>query len=73
MIQLQHWGETFRGREVKLRVDPGKGKGHHAHVRTAGKMSKFGITTDDLATAAKLAQAIDCKGARRFWTPQFRR
>ena len=63
--QLQQWKEIFRGREIKLRVDPGKGKGHHAHVRTAGKMSKFGITTDDLAMAAKLAEAIDCKGKDR--------
>ncbi len=52
---LRNWPETFAGREILLRVDPGQGKGHHRHVKTAGPGSKFGILPDDLAEAATLA------------------
>ena len=43
---LRLWPETFRGREVLLRLDMGTGSGHHKHVRTAGDSSKFGISAD---------------------------
>lgn len=52
---LEHWGDLFAGAEVFLRVDPGKGHGHHAHVRTAGSRSKFGIPPWELDRAAALA------------------
>jgi len=32
-----------------LRIDPGEGLGHHAHVRTGGTRSKFGITVEELS------------------------
>ncbi len=57
---LEAWPELFRGREIFLRLDPGRGRGHHAHVRTAGAQSKFGIAADQLeavAAAAKIAGA----------------
>lgn len=53
---LRHWGALFRGREAFLRIDPGVGRGHHAHVRTGGAASKFGIPVGDLAEAAALAR-----------------
>lgn len=53
---LQHWPELFRGREIFVRVDPGRGRGHHAHVRTAGAQSKFGIEPDQLEAFADLAR-----------------
>jgi diaminopimelate decarboxylase/aspartate kinase len=40
---LAAWPEVFRGRDVFVRLDPGHGRGHHAHVRTAGMQSKFGV------------------------------
>ena len=40
---LQHWPEVFRGRDLWLRVDLGRGEGHHEKVRTGGKESKFGL------------------------------
>jgi len=40
---LQRWPEVFRDRELWLRVDLGRGEGHHAKVRTGGKESKFGL------------------------------
>lgn len=41
---LRHWPEVFAGQSIQLRVDPGSGKGHHEHVRTAGSRSKFGLS-----------------------------
>jgi diaminopimelate decarboxylase/aspartate kinase len=55
---LKHWPKIFEGRSILLRIDPGKGRGHHAHVRTAGRQSKFGIAPEDLdAVRAAVASA----------------
>ena len=58
---LREWPELFAGREIFLRLDPGKGRGHHPHVRTAGAQSKFGIAPDELDEVAPL---LDRCGAR---------
>jgi diaminopimelate decarboxylase/aspartate kinase len=58
---LRDWPDLFAGREILLRLDPGQGRGHHAHVRTAGAQSKFGISPDEVEQAAALAAA---QGAR---------
>jgi diaminopimelate decarboxylase/aspartate kinase len=53
---LKEWPEVFRGREIFLRIDPGFGRGHHQHVRTAGIHSKFGIPisqADELLAVAR--------------------
>lgn len=47
---VQAWPDLLSGREVVVRVDPGTGRGHHRHVRTAGAASKFGIPLDELPT-----------------------
>jgi diaminopimelate decarboxylase/aspartate kinase len=39
---LDHAPGLFKGRAVGLRIDPGRGHGHHEKVRTAGSRSKFG-------------------------------
>lgn len=54
---LRAWPELFAGREVFLRLDPGRGRGHHPHVRTAGAQSKFGIAPDELDEAGRLLAA----------------
>jgi len=56
---LKAWPELFAGQRVQVRVDPGTGRGHHEHVRTAGARSKFGIASDDLEQVAELARAHD--------------
>ncbi|MCP1727961.1 diaminopimelate decarboxylase/aspartate kinase [Natronospira proteinivora] len=58
---LIHWPELFAGRDIFLRLDPGQGRGHHKHVRTAGIQSKFGIPLFELDEAARLVEAA---GAR---------
>jgi diaminopimelate decarboxylase/aspartate kinase len=58
---LREWPEVFRGREVFLRLDPGRGRGHHAHVRTAGAQSKFGLAPEQIDELQPLLAAC---GAR---------
>lgn len=53
---LEKHPEVFAGREVFLRLDPGLGKGHHKHVRTAGASSKFGLSAGDIDRAIALTR-----------------
>ncbi|HBF35745.1 MAG TPA: diaminopimelate decarboxylase [Firmicutes bacterium] len=48
LSQLQQFGKINPGGKVALRFNPGIGVGHHQKVVTAGKNTKFGITTDHL-------------------------
>ncbi|MDG1462784.1 MAG: bifunctional aspartate kinase/diaminopimelate decarboxylase, partial [Gammaproteobacteria bacterium] len=54
---LRHWAELFAGKELILRLDPGQGRGHHEHVRTAGVHSKFGIPMFELDEARSLVES----------------
>jgi diaminopimelate decarboxylase/aspartate kinase len=54
LYPLKMWPEVFRGREIFLRIDPGFGRGHHSHVRTAGAHSKFGVPLSEVDEAADL-------------------
>ncbi|WP_267897421.1 bifunctional aspartate kinase/diaminopimelate decarboxylase [Dyella solisilvae] len=55
LYQLEHWGEVFRGREIVLRLDLGRGLGHHEKVRTGGSGSKFGLPVEQLDAFLRLA------------------
>ncbi|MEP6547386.1 MAG: bifunctional aspartate kinase/diaminopimelate decarboxylase [Gammaproteobacteria bacterium] len=61
LYPLKMWPEVFRGREIFLRIDPGFGRGHHSHVRTAGVQSKFGVPLSEVEEVAALASSA---GAR---------
>ena len=37
---LRHWASLFRGSAIFVRIDTGRGHGHHQKVRTAGVHSK---------------------------------
>ena len=56
LYPLQAWPDLFRKREVFVRVDPGRGRGHHDHVKTAGSHSKFGISRDQISELIRLAK-----------------
>jgi len=58
---LQRWPDIFRGRDLWLRVDLGRGDGHHAKVVTGGAASKFGLP---VASVDAFAQAARGLGAR---------
>jgi len=60
LYPLQAWPEIFAGQKLFLRVDPGQGRGHHEHVKTAGDRSKFGIPrfeVDELVSLVEKAGA----------------
>ena len=52
---LRQWPELFRGREILVRVDTGRGHGHHQHVRTAGVHAKFGVPLFEMGELAQVA------------------
>ncbi|HXV77248.1 MAG TPA: bifunctional aspartate kinase/diaminopimelate decarboxylase, partial [Candidatus Polarisedimenticolaceae bacterium] len=52
---------SFGGREIGLRIDPGRGLGHHEKVRTAGSGVKFGHPIDDVE---RLRVAVERCGAK---------
>ncbi len=58
LYPLLQWPDTFAGREVLVRIDPGQGRGHHRYVRTAGPRSKFGVAPDELPMLAEKAKEI---------------
>ena len=47
----------FQDREIFVRLDPGVGRGHHAHVRTGGTQSKFGIARGEVPELIALCRA----------------
>jgi diaminopimelate decarboxylase/aspartate kinase len=57
LYPLKMWPEVFRGREIFLRIDPGFGRGHHSHVRTAGVHTKFGIPLSEVDELVALTQS----------------
>jgi diaminopimelate decarboxylase/aspartate kinase len=54
---MEHWVETFDGHDISLRIDLGRGSGHHDKVRTGGSTSKFGLPLDQLDAFVHLANA----------------
>ena len=54
---LKHWPEIFRDRDTLIRVDPGRGHGHHEKVLTAGQQSKFGIPLSEMDELRRLAES----------------
>jgi len=61
LYPLRAWPELFRGAGVFVRIDTGRGHGHHQHVRTAGQHAKFGVPLFEMEELARLAAAA---GAR---------
>ncbi|MEJ2298103.1 MAG: hypothetical protein P8X94_06285 [Woeseiaceae bacterium] len=57
LYPLQAWPELFTGRRLFIRIDPGQGRGHHAHVKTAGVHSKFGIPRIAVEELQRLVEA----------------
>jgi diaminopimelate decarboxylase/aspartate kinase len=58
---LQRWPETFRGRALWLRLDLGRGDGHHEKVRTGGAEAKFGLPAGQAPAFAAEARRLDAR------------
>ncbi len=61
LYPLKMWPQLFRDEEIFVRIDPGFGRGHHHHVRTAGSNSKFGVPA---AEVDELVDLVRNAGAR---------
>ncbi len=57
LFPLQAWPELFKGKKLFVRIDPGQGRGHHEHVKTAGVHSKFGVPRFEVADLKHLVKA----------------
>ena len=57
---LRAWPELFSGSRLFVRIDPGQGRGHHEHVKTAGVHSKFGVPRFEID---ELKRLVDAAGA----------
>ncbi len=57
LYPLQAWPELFKGKQLFVRVDPGQGRGHHEHVKTAGVHSKFGVPRFEIDELTRLVNA----------------
>jgi len=60
LAALERYGSRYPGTTVSIRVNPDMGAGHHDHVITGGRESKFGIYyshkgQNDLEKAAEIA------------------
>jgi diaminopimelate decarboxylase/aspartate kinase len=53
---LASWPLLFKDQDIFVRIDTGAGHGHHQHVRTAGRYSKFGVPVSDLDALQRLAE-----------------
>ncbi|WP_166206191.1 bifunctional aspartate kinase/diaminopimelate decarboxylase [Cognatiluteimonas telluris] len=58
---LQCWPELVRGRAVWLRLDLGRGDGHHQKVRTGGSDAKFGLPIARMDAFVAQARALDVR------------
>jgi diaminopimelate decarboxylase/aspartate kinase len=61
LYPLKMWPQMFRGREIFVRIDPGTGRGHHSHVRTAGTHSKFGVPLSEADELVDLTRQADAR------------
>jgi bifunctional diaminopimelate decarboxylase / aspartate kinase len=59
LFPLEKWPDVFRGRKIMVRIDPGKGRGHHDFVKTAGSHSKFGVAYHQYERLKTLAKEND--------------
>ena len=54
LSQLKTYGEINPGGKISVRLNPGKGGGHHAKVVTGGEKTKFGISEDLIPEIKKI-------------------
>lgn len=55
LSRLDAYGAAHPGADVCVRLNPGVGAGHHAHVVTAGDRTKFGIALDRIGDVLDVA------------------
>lgn len=56
LLQLHNYGERFRGTNVSVRINQGRGSGGTNRTNTAGESSSFGIWYEELPEVFSLAK-----------------
>ena len=60
--QVETWGESFPGTDIMVRINPGTvGVGHSDKVITSGKVTKFGISEDNLQELFETAEKYNLR------------
>lgn len=61
LSQLRMFGRLNPGAEVAIRINAGRGVGHHEKVITAGKNTKFGVRYDEVDVAQSIAKEYNLR------------
>lgn len=61
LSQLEQYGRLNPKGSIMLRINPGKGAGHHKSVITAGKDTKFGIEPEHMDDAKAIIEKYQLK------------
>ena len=59
--QLRIYGGAFPGREVSVRINPGKGSGHNNRTNVGGPASSFGIWHEKIEDVLRIAREFDLR------------
>ena len=61
LSRLERFGMAYPGSAICVRLNPQIGSGHHEHVVTAGKATKFGIPVHDIDQVLAIADKYDLR------------
>lgn len=61
LSRVERFGKAYPGSAVCVRLNPQIGSGHHEHVVTAGKSTKFGIPVQEAETILEVATRNNLK------------
>lgn len=64
LSQLERYGKAFPGREVGVRMNPGKGSGLNNRLSTGGLAASFGIWHENVHQIKRIAEQYDLKIVR---------
>lgn len=56
LYPLENWSPLFMDKEIFVRMDPARGRGHHKYVQTAGTKTKFGVPFSQLEKLLELTR-----------------
>lgn len=61
LSRIERFGKAYPGSPICVRLNPQVGSGHHQHVVTAGKFTKFGIPVQEISEILRIAKVYDLR------------